>query len=129
MAADAALRTEASRTEATGAHVPKANWGWFLFRGLLAVALGVVSFLFPLNALFAFTMVFAAFAFVEGVASLGSGIKGARPAGTMVGARPARPRRHRRRRDLRSHARPQHDQLCGHDSRDAGGMVDRRRRA
>jgi uncharacterized membrane protein HdeD (DUF308 family) len=54
------------------------NWGWFLFRGLLAVALGIVALLFPISAVFAFTLLFAAFAFVDGIASIISGITGAR---------------------------------------------------
>ncbi|MFL0585514.1 HdeD family acid-resistance protein [Sphingomonas olei] len=58
--------------------LPKINWGWFLLRGLLAIALGIVSLLFPVSALFTFTMFFAAYAFVDGVASVVSGIKGAR---------------------------------------------------
>lgn len=54
------------------------NWGWFFFRGLLAIALGVVALLFPISAVFAFTLLFAAFAFVDGIASVISGIMGAR---------------------------------------------------
>ena len=63
---------------AGGGHVPAANWGWFLLRGVLAIGLGIVSILFPVSALFTFTMFFAAYAFVDGVASLVSGFKGAR---------------------------------------------------
>lgn len=55
-----------------------ANWGWFVFRGILAVVLGVASFLFPLSALFAFTLVFAAWSGADGVLSLIAGIRGAR---------------------------------------------------
>ena len=54
------------------------NWGWFLFRGVLAIALGVVALLFPFSAVIAFTILFAAFAFVDGIASIISGIVGAR---------------------------------------------------
>jgi len=54
------------------------NWGWFALRGGLAMALGVLAILFPASALFAFTMVFAAFALVDGLFSVISGIKGAR---------------------------------------------------
>jgi hypothetical protein len=35
------------------------NWGWLVVRGILALILGTVAFLFPASALFAFTMVFA----------------------------------------------------------------------
>lgn len=63
-------------TEVT--NVAAHNWGWFLFRGLLAIALAVLTMAFPSRALFAFTMMIAAYAFVDGVASLISGIRGAR---------------------------------------------------
>ncbi len=53
------------------------NWSWFVLRGGLAIALGVLAVLFPVNTLFAFTMVFAAFALVDGLFSVMSGIKGA----------------------------------------------------
>lgn len=54
------------------------NWGWIVFRGVLALALGVVSFLFPLSALFAFAMVFAAYAGADGIVSLVAAVRGAR---------------------------------------------------
>ena len=54
------------------------NWGWLVLRGVLALALGILAILFPASALFAFTLVFAAFAFVDGIFSLISGVKGAR---------------------------------------------------
>lgn len=54
------------------------NWSWLVLRGGLAMVLGVSAILFPASALFAFTMVFAAFAFVDGLLSLVSGIGGAR---------------------------------------------------
>ena len=54
------------------------NWGWIVFRGVLALALGVVSFLFPLGALFAFAMLFAAYAGVDGILSLVAAVRGAR---------------------------------------------------
>ena len=52
---------------------------------MLALLLGVCALIFPLSALFAFTLVFAAYAFVDGIASLMSGIRGAR-AGEHWGA-------------------------------------------
>lgn len=52
------------------------NWGWMLARGLLALTLGVLAIVFPARALFAFTLAFAAFLFVDGVLSLASGIRG-----------------------------------------------------
>jgi uncharacterized membrane protein HdeD (DUF308 family) len=54
------------------------NWSWLALRGGLALVLGVLAILFPGSALFAFTMVFAAFALIDGFLSLASGIGGAR---------------------------------------------------
>ncbi|HYD38735.1 MAG TPA: DUF308 domain-containing protein, partial [Allosphingosinicella sp.] len=54
------------------------KWKWLLLRGGLALLLGLAAFLFPATALFAFTMAFAAFAFVDGLLSIGSGVGGAR---------------------------------------------------
>ena len=51
------------------------NWGWIVFRGVLALALGVVSFLFPLSALFAFAMVFAAYAGADGILSMVAAVR------------------------------------------------------
>jgi uncharacterized membrane protein HdeD (DUF308 family) len=53
------------------------NWGWYLFRGLLALALGILALLFPFSAVTAFAFVFALFALVDGVALVVSGIAGA----------------------------------------------------
>ena len=65
---------------AAGAHayVPARNWGWFMLRATLCLALAIAAFVFPTSAVFAFTLVFAAFAAVDGVFSLITGIKGAR---------------------------------------------------
>lgn len=49
--------------------------GWFLLRGVLALALAVAAFLFPANALFAFTLLFAAYAGADGILSLVAGIR------------------------------------------------------
>lgn len=57
-----------------GELLPGSNWKWFVLRGGLALILGLLAILFPANALFAFTMVFAAYAFVDGVVSLISGV-------------------------------------------------------
>jgi len=65
--------------------LPAHNWGWLVVRGLLGLALGAAAILFPLGALYAFTLLFAAFAFVDGIASLIAGIRGAR-AGERWGA-------------------------------------------
>lgn len=61
------------------------TWGWVMLRGVLAIALGILAILFPLSALFAFTLLFAAYAFVDGIASLIAGIRSAR-AGERWGA-------------------------------------------
>ena len=46
----------------TGVPLLSRNWRWFVLRGVLALILGTVAFLFPVSALFAFTLVFAAYA-------------------------------------------------------------------
>lgn len=70
----------ATSPESRGTSVPVHNWGWFLLRGLLALCLGIYAIAFPLTAVFAFTLVFAAYVFVDGIASLVSGIPGSREA-------------------------------------------------
>ena len=69
----------------TASRLATHNWGWFMVRGVLALILGVIAVYRPFNALFAFTLVFAAYCFVDGVASLISGVRGAR-AGEHWGA-------------------------------------------
>ena len=54
------------------------NWGWFMLRGILALTLGVIAILSPATALWAFTLVFASFAFVDGICSVAAGVRGAR---------------------------------------------------
>jgi uncharacterized membrane protein HdeD (DUF308 family) len=44
---------------------------------VLALILGTVAFLFPVSALFAFTMVFAAYAGADGLLSTMAGVRGA----------------------------------------------------
>ncbi|WP_324743373.1 DUF308 domain-containing protein [Tsuneonella sp. CC-YZS046] len=51
------------------------NWGWFALRGVLAILLGIAAFLAPGLTLFAFTLVFAAFCFADGIAMLITGIR------------------------------------------------------
>jgi uncharacterized membrane protein HdeD (DUF308 family) len=67
-------------------HVPLHNWAWFMLRGLLALVLGIGALVFPLSAVFAFTMLFAAYCFVDGIASLVAGIRGASGPGHRWGA-------------------------------------------
>ena len=61
----------------TGVPLLSRNWGWFVVRGALALILGTVAFLFPVSALFAFTMVFAAYAGADGLLSTIAGVRGA----------------------------------------------------
>lgn len=73
--ANTATAGDAGKT--TAGQIAHDFWGWMLARGLLAIALGVVAIMWPLSALFAFTLIFAAFAFADGVISLISGVRGA----------------------------------------------------
>lgn len=72
-------------TSGTDWHVPAHNWGWFMLRGILGILLGIGAIVFPLSAVFAFTMLFAAYCFVDGIASLVAGIRGAHQAGHRWG--------------------------------------------
>jgi uncharacterized membrane protein HdeD (DUF308 family) len=78
------MATAAARAS-TIAELAKHNWGWFMVRGVLALILGVVAIYRPFSAIFAFTLVFAAYCFVDGIASLIAGIRGAQ-AGKSWGA-------------------------------------------
>ena len=53
---------------------PGKSWQWLVLRGVLALMLGVAAIVFPLGALFAFTLMFAAYAFIDGLLSIISGI-------------------------------------------------------
>lgn len=75
----------AAAETSTVSHLATHNWGWFMVRGVLALILGVVAVARPFSALFAFTLVFAAYCFVDGIASLMAGISGAQ-AGKSWGA-------------------------------------------
>lgn len=66
--------------------LPAHNWGWFMFRGVLALLLGIGAILFPLSAVFAFTLLFAAYCLIDGIASLVAGMRGAREPGHRWGA-------------------------------------------
>lgn len=74
------MRTETFSGSIVGGmdYLPAHNWSWFALRGVLAIALGLAALLLPGPAMFAFATVFAAFAFVDGVLALISGIRGAR---------------------------------------------------
>jgi uncharacterized membrane protein HdeD (DUF308 family) len=68
-----------------GARAAGRLWGWILARGILALLLGVLALKWPLGTLFAFTLLFAAYAFVDGIASLIGGLQ-AGSAGERRGA-------------------------------------------
>ncbi|GGC26393.1 membrane protein [Novosphingobium marinum] len=79
---DSATDRMTGATLATGSawlpgRLPRHNWSWFLVRGILSILLGVIAILAPGLTLFAFAMVFAAFSFADGVASLISAVRGA----------------------------------------------------
>ncbi len=59
-------------------HLATHNWGWFALRGGLLIVLGLVALVFPGPTLFASALIFAAVSFADGVASVLSGIRGAR---------------------------------------------------
>jgi uncharacterized membrane protein HdeD (DUF308 family) len=66
-----------AETVAGAAHKVAHNlWIWLLIRGLLALAIGVVAVMWPVSALFAFTLLFAAYAFADGAVSLVAGFRG-----------------------------------------------------
>ena len=72
-----AAADSAAQFEARMLVLPKHNWSWFLLRGLISLALGVVALFFPGLTVFAFALVFAAFSFVDGLFSLVAGVRGA----------------------------------------------------
>lgn len=61
------------------------NWGWLVFRGVLALVLGVLALFFPAGAVFGFALVFAAYAGADGIVSLIAGIRGATHKGERWG--------------------------------------------
>jgi uncharacterized membrane protein HdeD (DUF308 family) len=50
-------------------------WVWWALRGVLAITLGALAFIFPVSAVFAFAMLFAAYALVDGFAALAVGLR------------------------------------------------------
>ena len=58
--------------------LPRHNASWFLVRGILAIAFGIVAVLLPGSAIFAAALIFAAFTFADGLFSFVSGVRGAR---------------------------------------------------
>lgn len=54
------------------------SWQWLVLGGLLAFLLGIACFFFPAGALFAFTLVFAAYSLIDGLLALVTGLGGDR---------------------------------------------------
>ena len=54
-----------------------ANWALVLLRGIAAILLGAACLFFPIPALFAFTLMFAAYVAVDGILSVIAGVRGA----------------------------------------------------
>ena len=75
-AADRSSRTDFLHPASDGALLHR-NWGWIFARGVLAILLGCAVLLFPIDALYAFTLLFAIFAGADGVVSLIAGVAGA----------------------------------------------------
>ena len=50
------------------------NWGAFVLRGILALAIGVLAFVTPVPTLAALIFVFAAYAFVDGIFAIAYGV-------------------------------------------------------
>ncbi len=61
------------------AHRLAANWYWLLVRGLLALAFGILVFVYPGSAIAAFVILFGAYAFVDGMFVLIAGLRFAHP--------------------------------------------------
>lgn len=51
------------------------RWGWLLAEGVLDIIVGIIAFLFPVSAVFAFVLVTAAWAFLTGIMMLVSAYK------------------------------------------------------
>jgi uncharacterized membrane protein HdeD (DUF308 family) len=49
------------------------NWGMFVLRGILALALGVLAFAAPVTTLVSLIFVFAAYAVVDGILAIAYG--------------------------------------------------------
>lgn len=61
----------------TVTRLPRHNANWFLVRGVIAILFGIAALLLPGGAVFAASLVFAAFTFADGIFSLVSGLRGA----------------------------------------------------
>lgn len=52
------------------------NWGWVVARGVVAIVFGVLCFIWPIPTLSALILVYGAFAFADGIASIAAGFAG-----------------------------------------------------
>jgi uncharacterized membrane protein HdeD (DUF308 family) len=57
-------------------HLLSRNWGWILFRGILAVLFGVMAFAWPMLTLQVLVLLYGAYVLVDGVISLVAAIRG-----------------------------------------------------
>jgi uncharacterized membrane protein HdeD (DUF308 family) len=68
--------TETSEAAAEGFHEQsQMNWGWIALRGALALAFGILALLMPGVAVLATTIVYGAFAFVDGILMLVAAVR------------------------------------------------------
>lgn len=56
------------------------NWGLILLRGLLAIAFGVLAFIWPGITLISLVLLYGAFAFADGILAIAAAIRGGAPA-------------------------------------------------
>ena len=73
--------SEDAAPEAIGATDEKklaSNWKWLLLDGALMVLVGIIALFAPISAVYAMTIVWGAFAFVDGIFSIAAGIGKAR---------------------------------------------------
>ena len=77
MATDPAADGPMARADAMSALLAR-NWGWVLFRGILALAFGVLVVLLPGPALASLVLLFAAYMLADGIVGIVSAVRAAR---------------------------------------------------
>lgn len=68
--------TDSQITSEPFVDLTKGVWWWFLIRGILAVAFGIIALVNPGSAILAFAIVFGAYAVVEGVVTAVQAVRG-----------------------------------------------------
>jgi len=68
--------TDSQITSEPFVDLSKGVWWWFLIRGILAVAFGIIALVNPGSAILAFAIVFGAYAVVEGVVTAVQAVRG-----------------------------------------------------